>query len=169
MVGLFVGWLDSDRPPVGTLNVSNIISGKLLWKIHAGHSDAEGGVEGGDGRRIDRNRRIEAQRRQDLVNSQDVGVSNLDYEETDSDAERGVREEQEEEEEEVEEVGLRARMGGSRARESFVCRPAESMIRGMGKMGVAGALDDVTSIFYHEGRNEIYSGNRQGIVHVWSN
>ncbi|KAA8495097.1 hypothetical protein FVE85_3338 [Porphyridium purpureum] len=31
------------------------------------------------------------------------------------------------------------------------------------------ALEDVTSLFYNEDRNEIYTGNRNGLVHVWSN
>ncbi len=30
------------------------------------------------------------------------------------------------------------------------------------------ALEDVTALYYNEERNEIYSGNRQGYVHVWS-
>lgn len=33
----------------------------------------------------------------------------------------------------------------------------------------AEALEDVTSLFYDEGRNEILTGNRRGLVHVWSN
>lgn len=31
------------------------------------------------------------------------------------------------------------------------------------------ALADVTALFYDEDRNEIFTGNRQGLVHVWSN
>jgi hypothetical protein len=31
------------------------------------------------------------------------------------------------------------------------------------------ALEDVTALFYDEDRNEIYTGNSQGLVHVWSN
>uniref|UniRef100_A0A6T8IRM7 Uncharacterized protein n=2 Tax=Hemiselmis TaxID=77924 RepID=A0A6T8IRM7_HEMAN len=31
------------------------------------------------------------------------------------------------------------------------------------------ALEDVTALFYNEERNEIYTGNRDGKVHVWSN
>ncbi|CAK9198733.1 unnamed protein product [Sphagnum troendelagicum] len=31
------------------------------------------------------------------------------------------------------------------------------------------ALEDVTALFYDEERNEIYTGNRHGLVHVWSN
>ncbi|CAM8970727.1 unnamed protein product [Rhodiola kirilowii] len=34
---------------------------------------------------------------------------------------------------------------------------------------VADALRDITAIFYDEQRNEIYSGNMQGLVHMWSN
>jgi hypothetical protein len=30
------------------------------------------------------------------------------------------------------------------------------------------ALEEVTALYYNEDRNEIYSGNRQGNVHVWS-
>jgi len=31
------------------------------------------------------------------------------------------------------------------------------------------ALEDVTALFYDEERNEIFTGNRQGLVHVWGN
>ncbi|XP_072953639.1 uncharacterized protein [Typha angustifolia] len=31
------------------------------------------------------------------------------------------------------------------------------------------ALEDITAIFYDEGRNEIYTGNQNGLVHVWGN
>uniref|UniRef100_A0A7N0RAP1 Transducin/WD40 repeat-like superfamily protein n=1 Tax=Kalanchoe fedtschenkoi TaxID=63787 RepID=A0A7N0RAP1_KALFE len=31
------------------------------------------------------------------------------------------------------------------------------------------ALEDVTALFYDEYRNEIYSGNHHGMIHVWSN
>ena len=34
---------------------------------------------------------------------------------------------------------------------------------------VGDALEDMTSLFYDEERNEIYTGNRHGLVHVWSN
>ncbi|KDP21823.1 hypothetical protein JCGZ_00610 [Jatropha curcas] len=34
---------------------------------------------------------------------------------------------------------------------------------------VAEALEDITALFYDEERNEIYTGNRFGLVHVWSN
>ncbi|RRT74861.1 hypothetical protein GW17_00026519 [Ensete ventricosum] len=30
------------------------------------------------------------------------------------------------------------------------------------------ALEDVTALFYDEERNEIYTGNKQGLIHVWS-
>ncbi|MQL86351.1 hypothetical protein Taro_018869 [Colocasia esculenta] len=33
---------------------------------------------------------------------------------------------------------------------------------------VAEALEDITALYYDEDRNEIYTGNRQGFVHVWS-
>ena len=31
------------------------------------------------------------------------------------------------------------------------------------------ALEDVTALFYNEDRNEIYTGNHEGKVHIWSN
>ncbi|KAJ4850020.1 hypothetical protein Tsubulata_014055 [Turnera subulata] len=31
------------------------------------------------------------------------------------------------------------------------------------------ALEDITALFYDEERNEIYTGNKHGLVHVWSN
>ncbi|KAG6478756.1 hypothetical protein ZIOFF_062200 [Zingiber officinale] len=31
------------------------------------------------------------------------------------------------------------------------------------------SLEDVTALFYDEERNEIYTGNKQGLIHVWSN
>ncbi|KAL8224054.1 hypothetical protein R6Q57_019529 [Mikania cordata] len=34
---------------------------------------------------------------------------------------------------------------------------------------VTEALEDITALFYDEERNEIYTGNRLGFVHVWSN
>ncbi|KAG5526929.1 hypothetical protein RHGRI_032998 [Rhododendron griersonianum] len=33
---------------------------------------------------------------------------------------------------------------------------------------VVEALEDITALFYDEERNEIYTGNRHGLVHVWS-
>ncbi|KAK1288212.1 hypothetical protein QJS10_CPB19g01946 [Acorus calamus] len=37
------------------------------------------------------------------------------------------------------------------------------------KSTVKEALEDVTALFYDEDRNEIYTGNEQGLLHVWSN
>ncbi|RRT64087.1 hypothetical protein B296_00042168 [Ensete ventricosum] len=37
------------------------------------------------------------------------------------------------------------------------------------RSNVREALEDVTALFYDEGRNEIYTGNKQGLIHVWSN
>ncbi|OIW15311.1 hypothetical protein TanjilG_10751 [Lupinus angustifolius] len=34
---------------------------------------------------------------------------------------------------------------------------------------VAEALEDITALYYDEERNEIYTGNGHGLVHVWSN
>ncbi|CAH1446087.1 unnamed protein product [Lactuca virosa] len=34
---------------------------------------------------------------------------------------------------------------------------------------VAGALEEVTALYYDEERNAIYTGNAHGLVHVWSN
>ncbi|GJN14740.1 hypothetical protein PR202_gb01596 [Eleusine coracana subsp. coracana] len=34
---------------------------------------------------------------------------------------------------------------------------------------VAEALEDITALYYDEDRDEIYTGNRHGLVHVWSN
>ncbi|XP_042476137.1 uncharacterized protein LOC122057866 isoform X2 [Macadamia integrifolia] len=34
---------------------------------------------------------------------------------------------------------------------------------------VADALEDITALFYDEEHNEIYTGNKHGYVHVWSN
>ncbi|CAA2971417.1 uncharacterized protein LOC111403928 isoform X2 [Olea europaea var. sylvestris] len=34
---------------------------------------------------------------------------------------------------------------------------------------VTDALEDITALFYDEDRNEIYTGNRFGLVHVWAN
>ncbi|KAL5711553.1 hypothetical protein ACHQM5_021990 [Ranunculus cassubicifolius] len=47
---------------------------------------------------------------------------------------------------------------------------AASSSNGSGSGGnVSEALEDITALFYDEERNEIYTGNRQGLVHVWSN
>ncbi|KAL2330470.1 hypothetical protein Fmac_018051 [Flemingia macrophylla] len=37
------------------------------------------------------------------------------------------------------------------------------------RSSVAEALEDITALFYDEDMNEIYTGNRHGLVHVWSN
>ncbi|KAL8154365.1 hypothetical protein V2J09_012125 [Rumex salicifolius] len=37
------------------------------------------------------------------------------------------------------------------------------------RSSVQEALEDITALFYDEERNEIYTGNRHGLVHVWSN
>ncbi|XP_068664273.1 uncharacterized protein [Aristolochia californica] len=37
------------------------------------------------------------------------------------------------------------------------------------RSSVREALEDVTALFYDEDRNEIYTGNKQGLIHVWSN
>ncbi|XP_050215623.1 uncharacterized protein LOC126666764 isoform X3 [Mercurialis annua] len=37
------------------------------------------------------------------------------------------------------------------------------------RSSVAEALEGITALFYNEERNEIYTGNRQGLVHIWSN
>ncbi|PKU74682.1 hypothetical protein MA16_Dca004873 [Dendrobium catenatum] len=37
------------------------------------------------------------------------------------------------------------------------------------RCSVREALEDVTALFYDEDRNEIYTGNKQGLIHVWSN
>jgi len=34
---------------------------------------------------------------------------------------------------------------------------------------VSEALEDITALYYDEERDEIYTGNRHGLVHVWSN
>ncbi|RVW81319.1 hypothetical protein CK203_038144 [Vitis vinifera] len=52
-------------------------------------------------------------------------------------------------------------IGGSRKR----AHASASRIRST----VAEALEDITALFYDEERNEIYTGNRHGLVHVWSN
>jgi hypothetical protein len=33
---------------------------------------------------------------------------------------------------------------------------------------VSEALEDITALYYDEDRDEIYTGNRHGLVHVWS-
>uniref|UniRef100_A0A0A9DM51 Uncharacterized protein n=1 Tax=Arundo donax TaxID=35708 RepID=A0A0A9DM51_ARUDO len=34
---------------------------------------------------------------------------------------------------------------------------------------VSEALEDITALYYDEERDEIYTGNQHGLVHVWSN
>lgn len=34
---------------------------------------------------------------------------------------------------------------------------------------VADALEEITALYFDEERNEIYTGNNHGFVHVWSN
>jgi hypothetical protein len=40
---------------------------------------------------------------------------------------------------------------------------------GMAGLDAAGALEDVTALYYNEERNEIYTGNKDGCIHIWSN
>lgn len=49
------------------------------------------------------------------------------------------------------------------------CSSRKSMKASRIKSTVAEALEDITALFYDEDRNEIYTGNRLGLVHVWSN
>ena len=35
--------------------------------------------------------------------------------------------------------------------------------------GTINALTDVTALFYDEEHNEIYTGNKDGFVHIWAN
>nr|CAD1826058.1 unnamed protein product [Ananas comosus var. bracteatus] len=42
--------------------------------------------------------------------------------------------------------------------------PGRSTIRST----IREALEDVTVVFYNEDRNEIYTGNKKGLIHVWS-
>ncbi|KAL2570090.1 hypothetical protein AAZV13_18G166500 [Glycine max] len=46
------------------------------------------------------------------------------------------------------------------------CKQSDSCLM---RNSVAEALEDITALFYEEDRNEIYTGNRHGLVHVWSN
>lgn len=34
---------------------------------------------------------------------------------------------------------------------------------------VSEALEDITALYFDEERDEIYTGNQHGLVHVWSN
>ncbi|KAL5995754.1 hypothetical protein ACLOJK_025823 [Asimina triloba] len=47
--------------------------------------------------------------------------------------------------------------------------PRGRMGRSWIRSTVREALEDVTALFYDEDRNEIYTGNKQGLIHVWSN
>ncbi|KAI3994045.1 hypothetical protein MKX01_012302 [Papaver californicum] len=51
----------------------------------------------------------------------------------------------------------------------FPGRTKKRLYSGRIRNTVAEALEDITALFYDEERNEIYTGNRQGLVHVWSN
>ncbi|XP_020574279.1 uncharacterized protein LOC110020497 [Phalaenopsis equestris] len=53
-------------------------------------------------------------------------------------------------------IQMSPRKGGDASRSSIRCSVRE-------------ALEDVTALFYDEDRNEIYTGNKQGLIHVWSN
>lgn len=55
--------------------------------------------------------------------------------------------------------------GGECSSSSGNSKESHSTIRST----VAEALEDITALFYDEERNEIYTGNRHGLVHVWSN
>ncbi|RZS21446.1 hypothetical protein BHM03_00054092 [Ensete ventricosum] len=55
-----------------------------------------------------------------------------------------------------------------------ICPPDPHLQIGRRKQGdtsgstIKEALESVTALFYDEHRNEIYTGNKQGLVHVWS-
>ncbi|XP_052173884.1 uncharacterized protein LOC127789133 isoform X2 [Diospyros lotus] len=55
--------------------------------------------------------------------------------------------------------------GGNSSSSSRSKKPHRHQMRNT----VAEALEDITALFYDEERNEIYTGNRHGLVHVWSN
>ncbi|XP_078429575.1 uncharacterized protein LOC144701703 isoform X2 [Wolffia australiana] len=44
-----------------------------------------------------------------------------------------------------------------------------TLARSQIRSNVGEALEDVTALFYDEDRNEIYTGNNLGLIHVWSN
>ncbi|KAK1311956.1 hypothetical protein QJS10_CPA07g01375 [Acorus calamus] len=89
---------DDSSPEAGSINISNILTGKCLAKIQASNCNTEEG---------------------------------------------------------------KVVMGSKRMR----TRTRASNIRST----VAEALEDITALFYDEERNEIYTGNRHGLIHVWSN
>lgn len=49
------------------------------------------------------------------------------------------------------------------------CNPSKRTYASKFRNTVMEALEDITALYYDEDRNEIYTGNRQGLVHVWSN
>ncbi|KAJ7959493.1 Transducin/WD40 repeat-like superfamily protein [Quillaja saponaria] len=49
------------------------------------------------------------------------------------------------------------------------CNSRKRTIASRFRSTVTEALEDITALFYDEERNEIYTGNRHGLVHVWSN
>ncbi|XP_068314721.1 uncharacterized protein [Pyrus communis] len=49
------------------------------------------------------------------------------------------------------------------------CKSKKRSLSSRIRSTVAEALEDITALFYDEERNEIYTGNRLGLVHVWSN
>ncbi|XP_073016480.1 uncharacterized protein [Primulina eburnea] len=104
---LIISYCNSDEPladgNAGSINISNILTGKCLAKIKAG----------------------------DSVPADDCNCS----------------------------ANCRGRNCNSRK------RVQNSRVRS----AVADALEDITALFYDEDRNEIYTGNRLGLVHVWSN
>ncbi|XP_073297689.1 uncharacterized protein [Primulina huaijiensis] len=104
---LIISYCNSDEPladgNAGSINISNILTGKCLAKIKAG----------------------------DSVPADDCNCS----------------------------ANCRGRNCNSRK------RVQNSRLRS----AVADALEDITALFYDEDRNEIYTGNRLGLVHVWSN
>ncbi|RLN31238.1 hypothetical protein C2845_PM05G17150 [Panicum miliaceum] len=53
-------------------------------------------------------------------------------------------------------ISVAPRRNGCNERSSVSCTPPE-------------ALKDVTAVLYDEDRNEIYTGNKHGLLHVWSN
>ncbi|KAH1255537.1 hypothetical protein GmHk_04G011668 [Glycine max] len=52
---------------------------------------------------------------------------------------------------------------------SYCCNSKKRKHGSKMRSTVAEALEDITALFYDEERNEIYTGNRLGLVHVWSN
>ncbi|CAN4123438.1 unnamed protein product [Withania somnifera] len=49
------------------------------------------------------------------------------------------------------------------------CNPNKRVQDSRIRSTVAEALEDITALFYDEERSEIYTGNRLGLIHVWSN